>query len=110
MNQPIRNELIPAVALRSAPDEVPHPPRFPSSLPLKLRIAELFILTHLGGDDVGFDQLETSAAGESQKIGQIEWIRLILQLPLQFGPLPGIGQKGIQLLQAHHVKGDSVPF
>ena len=67
-------------------------------------------MTQLGGDDVGFDHLETSAAGKSQKVGQIEWIRLILQLPLQFGPFSGMGQKRIQLLQAHHVRDDSVPF
>jgi hypothetical protein len=31
---------------------------------------------------------------------------MILQLPLQFGPLSGMGQKRIQLIQAHHAKDD----
>jgi hypothetical protein len=59
--------------------------RLPSSLLLKLRIAEHLILAHLGCDYVNFNQLETRAAGQGQKGGQVEWIRLILQLPLLFG-------------------------
>ena len=74
------------------------PPRLFSGPALQLLVAEGLLRPLLRGDHIVFVHGEAGAAGQSQKIGQL--LRF-MQLAIQPWIAVGMGQEGIELVQAH---------
>lgn len=85
------------------------PPGFFAGAALQFRIAEVGFGPLLGGDHIVFIHRETGGGGEGQEGLQIQGIGGIVQAPLQIRILAGMGQKSIELVQAHGCDGQQTP-
>jgi len=77
------------------------PARLRPCLLLQLFIAEALLLALLGGQHIDLVHDEACVSGEGQEGGKVKGVLVIVQLPVQLGALPGMGEEGVQLLQAH---------
>ena len=82
----------------STGDEMAQPPCLLSRSALQLLIAEGLLRPLLRGDHVVFIDVEAGAAGQGQEIGQ--FLRF-MQLAIERRIAVGMGEEGIELVQAH---------
>jgi len=78
------------------------PARLLAGPALELGITEGLLGPDLGGDHIRLLHCKTGLAGQGQKGLQIERVGVVVELARQLGIPIGMGQEGIELLQAHH--------
>lgn len=78
------------------------PPRLVAGPALQFRIAEGLLGPELGSEDIRLLHRVTSLAGQGQKGLQIQGFSMVAEPTRQFGVPLGVGQEGIELVQAHH--------
>jgi hypothetical protein len=83
---------------------MPQPAFLLASLPLQFRVAEHVLLSLLGSEDIRLLNLEAGLPGEVQEGGELERILMVMEPAVQFRVLPGMGQKGIEALEAHRIR------
>lgn len=77
------------------------PPRLVASPALQFRITEGFLGPELGSEDIRLLHRVTSLPGQGQKGLQIERVGVVVEPARQLVIPLGVGQEGIELVEAH---------
>ena len=85
-------------------------PRLGAGPGLQLLIAEVSLGPLLGGDHIGLIHDETGAAGQGQKGRQVRGIGRVVEAAIEGGIGAGVGQEGIQLVEAHGTGFRAIPL
>ena len=85
-------------------------PRFGAGAGLQLLVAEAGLGPLLGGDHIRLIHSETGAPGQGQEGCQVRGVGGVVEAAIEGSIGPGVGQKGIQLVEAHGTGVRAIPL